>query len=244
MLLDVALTPALVPDLASGPPDDGLAVVVIDTLRFTSTVISALAAGADGILPVAEEDAARSRAAELGALLGGERDALPLPGFDLGNSPPSYDQSTVAGRLIVMTTTNGTRAVGATAEAGRVLAGCLLNAEVTADELTAADPERVLLLCAGRRGAVAADDLATAGCLAGSLLLMAAAEPTDAARTAIALFDAWKGDLLGLLNRSASGRKLASLGLVADIEFCARVDAVPLVAELDDAGIFRGRSEP
>jgi phosphosulfolactate phosphohydrolase-like enzyme len=71
---------------------------------------------------------------------------------------------------------------------------------------------------------------------------MAGAEPTDATRVAAALFDAWKSDLPGLLRRSRSGRHLAEAGLEKDLEFCARVDTVPVVAELDDQGILRAAS--
>ena len=234
MRVDVALTLALAP-----PPDPARDVVVLDVLRATSTIVSALAAGATGVEPMGEVAAAAARARACGALLGGEREGLPPPGFDLGNSPREYEASTVAGRLVVLSTTNGTQAVLAARGSRRVLAGCLLNAEATARALAAGGAQEVLLLCSGSRGQVAADDVAAAGCLAGHLSLLAAAQPTDAARVAIALFDAWKHDLAGLLHRSVSGRRLHGIGLQRDVEDCARVDAIPLVAELDKEGVFR-----
>jgi phosphosulfolactate phosphohydrolase-like enzyme len=75
--------------------------------------------------------------------------------------------------------------------------------------------------------------------VAGSLALMAGAEPADGARVALALFDAWKHDLPGLLARSISGRRLIGIGLGDDVAYCARVDTVPVVAELDGDGVFR-----
>jgi 2-phosphosulfolactate phosphatase len=232
--VDVALALALAP-----PADPGRDVVVIDVLRASSTIVTALAAGAAGVRPLGsvEEAAAAARAA--GAVLGGEREGLPPPGFDLGNSPREYDAARCEGRLVVLSTTNGTQAVLASRGSRRVLAGCLLNAEATARALVAGGARDVLLLCSGSRGAVAADDVAAAGCLAGHLALLAAAQPSDAARVALALFDAWKHDLPGLLQRSVSGRRLAAIGLDADVLDCARVDALPLVAELDREGVFR-----
>ena len=90
---------------------------------------------------------------------------------------------------------------------------------------------------------MALDDVAAAGCLAGSLALMAGAEPDDGARTAVAVFDAWRHDLPGLLRRSISGRRLAAVGLEADLEFCARVDTVPLVAALRTDRFVRAELE-
>jgi len=222
--------------------DGGVAgshAVVIDVLRATSTIARALAAGCEGVLPVADLEQARSRARALGALLGGERGGLAPPGFDLGNSPRSYEPAACAGRLVVLSTTNGSRAVEACARADSVLAGSLLNAEATARALVERRAERVLLVCAGRSGKVSADDAAAAGCIAGTLALRAAAEFGDAARLAIALFDAWRHDLAGLLSRCEAGRHLAAIGLAADLEDCVHVDSVPVVAERDEGGVFR-----
>ncbi|HZL98622.1 MAG TPA: 2-phosphosulfolactate phosphatase, partial [Planctomycetota bacterium] len=144
-----------------------------------------------------------------------------------------------AGRLIVLSTTNGSRAVAACEGAAGVLAGSLLNAEATARALVERRAERVLLVCAGRSGQVSADDAAAAGCIAGTLALRAAAEFGDAARLAIALFDAWRHDLGGLLRRCEAGRQLVALGLGADLDDCVRVDSVPVVAELGADGVFR-----
>jgi 2-phosphosulfolactate phosphatase len=233
--VDVALTAEFSP----GTTLANCHAVVIDTLRASSTIVSALSSGALGVLPVEDVELARTRARELGAVLGGERGALPVDGFDLGNSPSSYDAATVGGRMVVLTTTNGTRAVAGLRGARAIYAGCLLNAEATARALVESGAQDVLLVACGRSGVVSADDVAAAGCIVGSLLLMAAAEPSDSARVAIALFDAWKHDLGGLLSRCAAGRKLASVGLGEDLPDCARVDTMPVVARLDGGGVFR-----
>ena len=249
MRVEVALTQHLVADMHPGGVPGDTAAVVIDLLRFSSTTCAALAAGARGVYPVADVEAARARAAAFGApgggasgrgaVLGGERDCLPPPGFDLGNSPGDYTAEVVGGRPVVLCTTNGSRAVAAVRGAAVVLCGALLNAEATARALVAGGAGRVLLVCSGSRDRVALDDVAAAGCLAGSLALMAGAEPDDGARTAVAVFDAWRHDLAGMLARSVSGRRLAAVGLQRDLEFCGGVDTVPLVAQLEDDRFVR-----
>jgi 2-phosphosulfolactate phosphatase len=263
--VDVALTPAQLPGLRSRDDLARTDVVVIDVLRATSTVVAALQSGCDGVRPVAglEDAAAIARGAHAGthagthadpgmrpdaggvraAVLGGEREGVAPPGFDLGNSPDEYTAAACGGRPVVLCTTNGTQAVAAVAVAGGargVWAAGFLNAGATCRALLAGGARDVLLLCAGTRGRVAADDVAVAGCLAGSLLSMTeAAEPGDGARVAVALFEAWRADLPGLLRRSESGRRLLRIGLQRDIETCARLDRDDVAVRLDAAGVFR-----
>ncbi|HVQ25786.1 MAG TPA: 2-phosphosulfolactate phosphatase, partial [Planctomycetota bacterium] len=109
MRVDVVLCAEQVPAAPGGVA--GSHAVVIDVLRATSTIARALASGCAGVLPVAELEQAAARARSLGALLGGERGGLAPSGFDLGNSPRSYDASACAGRLVVLSTTNGSRAI-------------------------------------------------------------------------------------------------------------------------------------
>ncbi|MGQ0552655.1 MAG: 2-phosphosulfolactate phosphatase [Planctomycetota bacterium] len=243
MQVDVALTPALVAPRVtpeSGPEH----VVIIDVLRATSTIVSALAAGAECVIPEGEVEAARLRARAEGALLGGERKGLPPPGFDLGNSPASFTPERCGGRRVVLSTTNGTQAVlavrgAAGGPAPTIWSMSLLNAEATARALAAAGAASVLIVAAGTRGQVALDDVATAGCLAGSLLLCGAADPGDGARVALAVFDTWKHDLPGLFRRCQSGRRLIAAGLEQDLSDCARVDALPFAVRLGADGAFR-----
>lgn len=243
---------ALLPSLLREPACARTAVLVVDVVRATSTLVTALASGASGVWAEPEVESARARAADLGALLAGERGGLPPQGFDHGNSPREMTPQAVGGRDLVLTTTNGTRAVQAGAGAGAVLAVALLNAELScravAEGWALADgrpAERVVVVCAGSGGEVCADDVAAAGCLVGNLALLAGAEPDDPARAAVALFDAWRADVPGLLARSLSGRKLAEAGLAElDLPVCARVDAVATVAALDSGGVFRKLERP
>ena len=146
MRVDVALALVLAP-----PPDPARDVVVLDVLRATSTIASALASGARGVEPAGTLEQATARARATGALLGGEREGLRPEGFDLGNSPCEYD-ARCADRELVLSTTNGTQAVLAARGSRRILAGSLLNVEATARALIAGGAQEVLLLCSGSRG--------------------------------------------------------------------------------------------
>src|SRR5947208_10202296 len=113
----------LLPGLLEPPELRGGVAVVIDVLRATSTIVHALAAGAQALIPCCEIDEARRIAATFPpgtALLGGERRGVMIPGFDLGNSPGDYTAEVVGGKIVVFTTTNGTGALFRAREARRV----------------------------------------------------------------------------------------------------------------------------
>ena len=146
--------------------------VVLDILRATSTIVTALANGCRCIIPAAEIAEARALAgANPKLLLGGERGAVKLPGFHFGNSPLEYTAEAVGGREIVLTTTNGTAAIKAAAEkAPRVLIGSLLNARATARQLLT--QENILLVCSGTHGQFSMDDMLAAGFIIKELLTL------------------------------------------------------------------------
>src|SRR3954452_7183254 len=130
----VHLLPELVPP---GRLAGGLAVV-IDVLRATTTIVHALAAGCTAVRPCAEVEEARDLAGGMRAgrvLLGGERGGVPLPGFDLGNSPREYTAKVCRGSTLVLTTTNGTRALLRAAEAARVLVASFANFSAVCEQL-------------------------------------------------------------------------------------------------------------
>jgi 2-phosphosulfolactate phosphatase len=127
MIVDVALVPTELPD---NHQLSNQAVLVIDVLRATSTISTALAAGATSVVPVEEAGEASKLAEALGGgvILAGERGGLPLPGFHLGNSPAEYRREKVAGRVVVLTTTNGTYALRKVQAANQVGVASFLNA--------------------------------------------------------------------------------------------------------------------
>ncbi len=146
--------------------------VVLDILRATSTIVTALGNGCRYVIPTAEVEEARALAADNPELLlGGERSALKLPGFHFGNSPLEYTPEAVSGRGLVLTTTNGTGAIKAAAEkAPQVLIGSLLNARATARQLLT--KENILLVCAGTNGQFSLDDVLAAGFIIKELLTL------------------------------------------------------------------------
>jgi 2-phosphosulfolactate phosphatase len=224
-------------------PEDliGAAAVVIDQLRASSTICSALGAGAAAVVPCEEVAEARDRArASPGSLLGGERAGQRLEGFDLGNSPAEFTPERVRGRTIVFTTTNGTRALLRARRADPVVLGSLLNREAVARAVAAAR-RPAALICAGIRGGLCAEDVLAAGAIAGRLRELGLGVEDDAARLAI---EAWervapaRASLLAALHASQGGRNLASIGLESDVEATARLDAIDLVPVLDSRGLL------
>jgi 2-phosphosulfolactate phosphatase len=210
-------------------------VVVIDVLRATSTIVEALVNGARSILPVSGVDEAVRKADELGrdtVLLCGERDAEPIRGFQLGNSPAEFTRERVAGRTLIMTTTNGTNAVLMASAGISCFTGSLLNARAVARRLAERDAD-VLLLCAGREGAFALEDAVCAGRIVRYLReLGVPVQGNDGLRAAFRLSAAPVTPRV--LARTAAGRRLREVGRVDDLAFCAqenRHDAVPVLDE-------------
>jgi 2-phosphosulfolactate phosphatase len=228
--IEVHLLPDLVPP---GRLVGGLAVVV-DVLRATTTMIHALAAGCTAVRPCLEVDEARTLADSMRAgrvLLGGERGGVPLDGFDLGNSPREYTASTCRGRTLVMTTTNGTRALLRAAEAGRVLLAGFVNYSAVCEQLRQ-DPRPIHIVCAGTEGAVTLEDTLLAGALVDYLSEAGQVRLNDSARLAWDCFEHHGRVLVGAMQLSHGGANLVRLGYDEDIPAAALVDLFHLVPEL------------
>jgi 2-phosphosulfolactate phosphatase len=234
MRLDVFLTPnELIPGEIAGRT-----VVVLDVLRATSTIVEALAAGARTLYPVGSIEDALRLANTIGraeVLLCGERKCLPIEGFDLGNSPREFTPETVAGKTLVMSTTNGTIAISAAVAGERVLIGSWLNFTAVVDDLVRTGTEPVFL-CAGRERQFGLEDAVCAGALAAALTK---ARPevewvlNDAAVAAISLAKAHP-DQLVLFPQTAAGRGIVEAGLEPDLAFCAQLDVHDAVPVLND----------
>ncbi len=211
---------------------DDQTVVVIDVLRATTTILEALAAGGRAIIPVESVEAAVRKKDELGRdglLLCGERRSRPIAGFDLGNSPLEYTRERVAGRTLLMTTTNGTAALLAGAAGRDCMVACLRNVGAVVEAVVQADAD-VTLLCAGVEGRFAFEDAVCAGIIARRTAARAGSVRTDdAARAAMLLARRYEGRLPWLLRRTAAGRRLARAGFADDIPFCAELDRHELV---------------
>jgi 2-phosphosulfolactate phosphatase len=224
----------LLPSLAPPGRLAGGVAVVIDVLRASTTIIHALAAGCACVRPCAEVEEARALADSLPAgkvLLGGERGGSPLPGFDLGNSPREYTPAACRGVTLVLTTTNGTRALLRAAEAERVLVAAFVNYSAVC-ELLRQEARPVHIVCAGTEGEVTLEDTLLAGALVDFLSDHGGARLNDSGRLAWDCFENHGRVLAGALEVSAGGANLRRLGYDEDIAAAARVDQFPLVPEL------------
>ncbi len=218
----------------------GAVAVVIDLLRASTTITTALSAGARQVLPCGDVESARHRAKDLPAenvLLGGERGGVLIDGFDLDNSPPAYSPELVSGKTIVFTTTNGTAAIERVAAAARVLIGCFANLNALLSVLIR-DGRPVRLVCAGTAGEISLEDVLCAGAIATGLW-QSLGKPEvadDQTVLAMTLYQAAaenRETYLHMLRNSRGGRNLQRLGLGSDILFAARWDQTTVVPEYD-----------
>lgn len=223
----------LLPGLAPPGRLAGAVAVAIDVLRATTTIVHALAAGCVAVRPCAEVDEARQLAGTFPVgrvLLGGERGGAPLPGFDLGNSPREYTPRTCKGMTLVMTTSNGTRALLRAAEAERVLAAAFVNFSAVCEQLRV-DPRPVHIVCAGGEGEPCLEDTLLAGALV-DFLCDTEVRLNDSARLAWDCFENHGRVLRGALDVSRGGEQLKALGYDADLPVAAEVDKFGIVPEL------------
>ena len=248
LCLEVTFTPAEF--AAFGRRELGQTVaVVFDVLRATTTMLTALAAGADRIIPVAEiAEALARRRAEPRVLLAGERDGLRIGAdltggveFDLGNSPREFVPDRVRGRTIVMTTTNGTRALRACAGALRVLVGGFVNLGSLARLIEHHRPARLLLVCSGTLEQAALEDTLAAGALADAVWpLYADGQVADSAQIARQLYRQLARDLPAAMRLSRNGRRLLDRPeLRDDVAFCLQRDVTSVVGEMRSDGVVR-----
>jgi 2-phosphosulfolactate phosphatase len=228
--IDVALSP----DAALDPP--GVAIAV-DVIRATTTIAYALAQGYREVVCCPGVDDARAAAAEIGegAVLAGEVDRLPPPGFALGNSPREFEDGLPLGDVLVLSTTNGTRAVCAAVSAADLArVGALANLSACAAAAArAARPARasVAVRCAGADGEVCLDDAYVAGRLVAELsAYLPEWELGDAAELVRSAAGSYASEIEAL-GRSSSAKSLREFDLGDDVRICARVDAVPMVIE-------------
>jgi 2-phosphosulfolactate phosphatase len=248
MTLEVTFTPAEFGALRKRELS-GAACVVFDVLRATSTMVAALAGGAESVLPVETiEQAIRCREADASVLLTGEREGRRITAaltggvdFDLGNSPRECTSGAVRGRRIVSTTTNGTHAVRACLGAGYVFVGSFLNLSSTAHHLARLDCPHVILVCAGTAEGVAFEDCLGAGALCQRLLSCGGKIVLeDSAVVAADLFSANKDHLNAALRKSANANRLWAIPeLREDVKFCMTEDLFPIVVAAGADGLLR-----
>jgi len=224
--IEVALTPALLPlyDVENS------IVVVIDIFRATSSMCYGIENGADAIIPVSQVEECIAYA-EKGYLIAAERNGEVVEGFDFGNSPFSYTAEKVAGKTVVLTTTNGTHAIHLSRKAKSIVIGSFLNLSSLATWLKD-QQENILLVCAGWKNKFNLEDTVFAGAMVDKLK----GDDFRIDDSAIAAADLWelaKDDLGGYLAKTSHSERLKKLGIEEDIAFCLNVDMTTAIPVLD-----------
>jgi 2-phosphosulfolactate phosphatase len=228
--------------LAPGLADEQLlrekTVVVIDVLRASTTIVTALYNGAREIIPTTTIDSAARIASNLSSevkLLGGERNGKVIDGFHLGNSPREYTPERVKGKTIVFTTTNGSQAVVKARYATATLICGLVNITAVQEQIQRVGGD-LTILCAGREGGFSLEDTVCAGMLIQRVMegRNEDAELSDGAVAARVIYRALGKVPLKLLRSTEHGKYLQEIGLGEDLPVCAAVDRTPVVPVLEE----------
>lgn len=212
-------------------------VVVIDMLRATSVIITAISNGCSSVIPVLTVDEAKSIVKENRAkyLLGGERNAVKIEGFDFSNSPLEYDKNIVNGKRLVMTTSNGTRAIKASTDAKNVLMGAMINAKAVAKKLVELNDD-VVIVNAGTYGEFSIDDFICGGYIINCILEEVEAKLSDIATTAYYIYKS-NPDVISFIKHANHYKTIQRLGLKDDLEYCCKRDIVDIVPVYEEGKI-------
>jgi 2-phosphosulfolactate phosphatase len=226
--LQVCLSPSLIPLFEV---EDAI-VVIIDIFRATSSICYGIDNGAEAIIPVAEvEECVAYQEKYPDYLLAAERNGEVVSGFDFGNSPFSYTKEKVAGKTVVLTTTNGTHALHLSRKAKKVIIGSFLNLTAVCNWLKTQN-DNILLVCAGWKNNFNLEDTMFAGAVVAQLkdngFIL-----DDAAIAADDLYSIAKNDLPGYLKKTSHSERLKKLGIEADIAFCLQVDITTAIPVLE-----------
>ncbi|MBS7287359.1 MAG: 2-phosphosulfolactate phosphatase [Candidatus Freyarchaeota archaeon] len=218
------------PDGAFRAARKGHVVIVVDTLRASTTVTTILENGGRGVVPAATVEEAKEKARELSSsggcvILAGERGGLKIPGFDYGNSPLEFTRKVVEEKIVVLTTTNFTRVVQQAADAPLILAGCLRNAEAVAGlarREALRSGRKITVVHSGRKGEFSPEDYVTA-CII-KCLIEGVAPPSHEE----CVLD------------SPSAKSLAALGLWEDVKYCSQLNVSATVPVMKSGAFVRG----
>jgi 2-phosphosulfolactate phosphatase len=237
--LEACFSPYLYPVYRN---DDSI-VVIIDILRATSAICTAFENGAEKIIPVATVEEAKAYK-EKGFLVGAERDAVPLPGFDFGNSPFSYMGDAVKGKTIVLTTTNGTQAIEAARDAYKVVIGSFLNITALSKWLFL-EKRNIILLCSGWKNKFNLEDALFAGALTEALTALTEDDYKlgDACLALKYLYQQAHHEPIKFLSHASHKERLARLNLKRDIKYCLTPDQTTVIPVLKNGALVKLETE-
>jgi len=214
----------------------GKIAVIIDTLRATSTITTALNNGAKEVIPVLTIEEALTMKENIGTgLLGGERKGLKIDGFDLSNSPQDYKKETVHGNIIIFTTTNGTRAIRGARQADEILIGSVINGKSVSDQLIKLNKD-VVIINAGTYDQFSIDDFLTAGYIIDLISEKKDLELTDIAKTAQFMFK--ESSDFSFAENAAHYKRMIEIEQFEDLKYCFKKDIISVVPKYND-GIIK-----
>ncbi|NOX18039.1 MAG: 2-phosphosulfolactate phosphatase [Chlorobi bacterium] len=218
----------------------GKTVVVIDVLRATSVILTALKNGAKEVIPVGTiEFAMKVSGNAFGGhtILGGERNTKKIEGFTFGNSPLEYTQENIEGKSIILFTTNGSKAIVKTKFAERTLIGSFFNLEALAEFLVSLNND-VEILCSGANGMFCLEDTVCAGKLIRKIQkLNGEIELTDASKASIELNGVFGKNIGEMLRNAEHGKKLIENGFEEDLDFISQIDIWDIIPRFESSVI-------
>lgn len=236
--IDACFSPFLYPVYE----DNESIVVIIDILRATSAICTAFEHGAEKVIPVASVEEAREFKAQ-GYLVGAERNAVTVDGFDFGNSPYSYMGEKVRGKTIVITTTNGTQAIQTARNAYKVVIGSFLNIDALCEWLVE-ENRNVLLLCSGWKNKFNLEDALFAGAVTEKISsLTTNYQHGDGCLALKYLYQLAEKDPNKFLNHSSHKERLARLNLKKDIRYCLTPNQTRIIPVLKGNTLVKLKEE-
>ncbi len=220
--------------------------IALDILRATTTIATALNAGAEAVQAFSDMDKLMQVSEEWPAdkrLRAGERGGATVAGCDLGNSPLDCTPERVGGRRLFISTTNGTRALQCVQDAPIVLAAAFVNRQSVVEYLIAQQPETVWLVGSGWEGSFSLEDTACAGAIAHSLLVqlnrpLDELAGNDEVLGAIALYAQWKDQLIAMFHHASHGKRLLRLDCHEDLKYCAQTDILDVLPIQQEPGVL------
>jgi 2-phosphosulfolactate phosphatase len=228
MKLNVFLSPIITDELFF----TGRTTVVIDVLRATSTITTAINNGAKEIVPVATvEFAVKVSGGMFGGqtLLGGERNTKKIDGFALGNSPFEYSKDVVEGKSIVFYTTNGTKAIAKAKYSDNLFLCSFLNISAIAEHLIKLD-KNVEIVCSGRNNYFSIEDSVCAGMLVTKIRdHFNGLELNDSAKASVILYEKYSKDIPAMIKATDHAKILIENGFESDLDYCSTVDMLNVI---------------
>lgn len=232
MKINVLLSPTNVDELFFS----GKTTIVIDVLRATSTIITALYNGAREVIPVNTIEFAMKVSGNAfggATILGGERNTKKIEGFTLGNSPLEYTREAVQGKSVILFTTNGTKAFVKAKFSANLIPACFNNLNAVVNHILELNTD-VYILCAGSNGMFCIEDTICAGKIVRELIkFKPEIELSDSAKASLALDTAFGEDLIKLFTECEHGKLLVENGFEKDLEYIAQIGSLDFVPKYE-----------